>query len=286
MTMAAAATTKERLALQNSESTIPRIGFGSYKIRGQTCVDAVIAALSAGYRHVDSAALYRNEVRVREAIEKSAVNREDIFLTTKVGSPRRRESQGDVYQDVVETVDRIAGAGGYVDLLLIHVPGPSREHRQRLWEAMEMVKKEGKAKSIGVSNFRVRHLEELKEYATEWPPSVNQIELHPWCQQRDVVAFCQENDVVIEAYSPLATGTRLQDTTVKSISAKHDKTPAQILIRYSLQKGWVPLPKSSNPGRIQENINVFDFALDPKAMDALDGLDEGSAGAVFRMNVD
>ncbi|KAF4989923.1 hypothetical protein FGRMN_8820 [Fusarium graminum] len=284
--MTDAATTDGRLALQNSKSTIPRIGFGSYKIRGQTCVDAVIAALSAGYRHIDSATLYRNEVRVREAIEKSAVDRGDIFLTTKVGSPRRKEFQGDVYQDVVETVDRIAGVGGYVDLLLIHVPGPSREHRQRLWEAMERAKREGKATSIGVSNFRVRHLEELKEYATEWPPSVNQIELHPWCQQRDVVAFCQENDILIEAYSPLAKGTRLQDTAVESISAKHDKAPAQILIRYSLQKGWVPLPKSLNPDRIHANINVFDFALDAEDMDVLNALYEGSAGAVFRMNVD
>lgn len=156
---------------------MPRIGFGSYKIRGQTCKDAVLAALAAGYRHIDSAALYRNKVRVREAIEQSGVPREDVFLTTKVGSPRRKEAQGEVYQDVVETVDRIAGEDGYVDLLLIHVPGPSREHRQRLWEAMERVKKEGRAKSIGVSNFRVRHLEELREYATEWPPSVNQIEV-------------------------------------------------------------------------------------------------------------
>ncbi|KAM0214561.1 hypothetical protein ACHAPQ_000854 [Fusarium lateritium] len=270
----------QRLSLGNSEATIPCIGFGSYKIRGQACKDAVLAALSAGYRHIDSAALYRNEVRVREAIEQSGLSREDIFLTTKVGSPRRKEAQGEVYQGVVDTVDRIAGEDGYVDLLLIHVPGPSREHRERLWEAMERVKKEGRAKSIGVSNFRVRHLEELREYATEWPPSVNQIE------QQDVVAFCKANDIVIEAYSPLATGTRLHDTIVQSISTKHDKTPAQVLIRYSLQRGWVPLPKSSKPDRIRENINVFDFELDGDDMDALDGLDEGSAGAVFRMNVD
>ncbi|KAI6772327.1 hypothetical protein HG530_003285 [Fusarium avenaceum] len=230
-------TNVQHLSLQNSKAIMPRIGFGSYKIRGQTCKDAVLAALAAGYRHIDSAALYRNKVRVREAIEQSGVPREDVFLTTKVGSPRRKEAQGEVYQDVVETVDRIAGEDGYVDLLLIHVPGPSREHRQRLWEAMERVKKEGRAKSIGVSNFRVRHLEELREYATEWPPSVNQIELHPWCQQREVVAFCKANGIVVEAYSPLATGTRLDNTTVQSISTKHDMTPTQILIRYSLQKG-------------------------------------------------
>jgi diketogulonate reductase-like aldo/keto reductase len=137
----------------------------------------VLAALSAGYRHIDSAALYRNEVRVREAIEQSKVVREDLFITTKVGSPRRKTEGTEVYEDVVETVERIAGKDGYVDLLLIHVPGPSREHRQNLWEAMERVKREGRAKNIGVSNFRVRHLDEMKEYATEWPPSVNQIEV-------------------------------------------------------------------------------------------------------------
>jgi len=165
------------LTLQNTTATIPLLGFGTYKIRGQTCTTAVLAALLAGYSHIDSAALYRNEVCVYEAIEQSGVPREAIFLTTKVGSPRRMAGQGDVYQDVVETVDRIAGVDGYVDLLLMHVPGPSRDYRQRLWAAMEMVKRKGRAKSIGVSNFRVRHLEELKEYATEWPPSANQIEV-------------------------------------------------------------------------------------------------------------
>lgn len=165
------------LTLQNTAATIPLLGFGTYKIRGQTCTAAVLAALSAGYSHIDSAALYRNEVCIYEAIKQSGVPREAIFLTTKVGSPRRMAGQGDVYQDVVETVDRIAGVDGYVDLLLMHVPGLSRDYRQRLWAAMEMVKNKGRAKSIGVSNFRVRHLEELKEYATEWPPSANQIEV-------------------------------------------------------------------------------------------------------------
>ncbi|KAF4968248.1 hypothetical protein FSARC_4339 [Fusarium sarcochroum] len=276
----------DRINSQNTTTSIPRIGFGSYRIRGQACTTAVLAALSAGYRHIDSAALYRNEESVHNAIEQSGLDRDDLFITTKAGSPRKKTGSGEEYQDVIESVDRIAGVDGYVDLLLMHVPGPSRSHRQRIWAVMERAKKEGRAKSIGVSNFQVRHLEELREYATEWPPSVNQIELHPWCQQRDVVAYCQTNDIVVEAYSPLATGARLDDTTVQSISTKHGKTPAQILIHYSLQKGWVPLPKSSNSDRIQENIDVFDFALDHDDMGALDALDEGSAGAVFRKNVD
>ncbi|KAM0562215.1 hypothetical protein ACHAPJ_002660 [Fusarium lateritium] len=219
-------TVNDRITPQNSTISVPRIGFGSYKIRGQTCTTAVLAALSAGYRHIDSAALYRNEERVRDAIEQSGLAREGLFVTTKVGSPRKKTGSGEEYQDVIESVDRIAGVDGYIDLLLMHVPGPSRAHRQTIWSAMERVKKEDRAKSIGVSNFRVRHLEELKEYATMWPPSVNQIE-----------------------------------------------------------KSWVPLPKSSKPDHIHENIDVFGFALDQDDMEALDDLDEGPAGAVFRMNV-
>ncbi|CAF3445003.1 unnamed protein product, partial [Fusarium graminearum] len=284
-TMDTALTAASRLSLRNSTSILPCIGFGSYKIRGETCAAAVLAALSAGYRHIDSAALYRNEVRVSEAIEQSGVFREDLFLTTKVGSPRRKTEKTEAYEDVIEAVERIAGKDGYVDLLLMHVPGPSREHRHSLWEAMERAKREARARNIGVSNFRVRHLDEMKEYATEWPPSVNQIELHPWCQQKEVVKYCQDNEIIIEAYSPLATGARLEDPLVEGISTKHDKSHAQVLIRYSLQKGWVPLPKSSRPDRISENFNVFDFVLDEDDMETLDDLDKGSAGAIFKMNV-
>ncbi|KAG8666250.1 hypothetical protein FPOAC2_11354 [Fusarium poae] len=284
--MDTALTATSRLSIQKSASGIPCIGFGSYRIRGQSCAAAVLAALSAGYRHIDSAALYRNEVRVREAIEQSGVARQDLFLTTKVGSPRRKTEKTEVYEDVLATVERIAGKDGYVDLLLMHVPGTSREHRQSLWGAMERIKREARARYVGVSNFRVRHIDEMKEYATEWPPSVNQIELHPWCQQKEVVKYCQDNDIIIEAYSPLATGARLNDPVVESISTKHDKSHAQILIRYSLQKGWIPLPKSSRPDRISKNFDVFDFVLDRDDMETLDGLDKGPAGAVFKMNVD
>ncbi|RSL90465.1 hypothetical protein CEP51_000723 [Fusarium floridanum] len=280
----------DRLTLVNSTTSIPRIGFGVYKIRGPACTTAVIEALSAGYRHIDSAALYRNEQHVRTAVEQSSVDRKDVFLTTKVGSPTAKKSRASdedgVYREVVDSVDRIAGEDGYVDLLLIHVPGPSRSHREKLWAAMERLRNEGRAKNIGVSNFRVRHLEEMREYATDWPPSVNQIELHPWCQQRDVVTYCQTHGITVEAYSPLATGTRLDDPTVQGIATKKGKTPAQILIRYALQKGWVPLPKSVKPDRIRENLDVFNFDLDQDDMTALDGLDEGSKGAVFKMNVD
>lgn len=194
--------TAYHIPIRNSTANIPCIGFGSYKIRGQACTDAVLAALSAGYTHIDSAALYRNEVRVREAIEQSGVARKELFITTKVGSPRRKTIQIEVYEDVLETVERIAGKDGYVDLLLMHVPGPSREHRQGLWHAMEKAKKEGRAKNIGVSNFRVRHLEELQEYATEWPPSVNQIEVS------HSILFDLTADLIVGLASPLVSSER------------------------------------------------------------------------------
>lgn len=170
---------QDRINLTYSAFSIPRLGFGVYKIRGQTCVDAVIEALSAGYRHIDSAQLYRNEHLVRSAIQSSHVPRQDIFLTTKIGGPGSRSdgSAEAVYADAVESVNRIAGEDGYVDLVLIHNPGPSREHREVLWAALEKLQVQGRTHSIGVSNFRQRHVEEMKEYSTSWPPSVNQIEV-------------------------------------------------------------------------------------------------------------
>ncbi|KAF4979621.1 hypothetical protein FZEAL_4178 [Fusarium zealandicum] len=279
--------------LPSSAIPIPRIGFGVYKLRGAACTTAVLEALSAGYRHIDSAALYRNEHLVRAAVESSDLAREDVFLTTKVGSPKARRGSGngqadddEVYHSVVESLNRIAGEDGYVDLLLIHVPGPSSEHREKLWAAMERLRGEERVRAVGVSNYRIRHLEEMREYATTCPPSVNQIELHPWCQQRDLVAYCQTHGIVVEAYSPLATGARLDDPTLQRIATKHHKSPAQILVRYALQNDWIPLPKSANVDRIRENFSVFDFALDEDDMGALNALDEGSRGAVFRMNVD
>ncbi|KAF4466020.1 members of the aldo keto reductase family [Fusarium albosuccineum] len=246
--MAATPVACYRLTLPNSAASVPRIGFGVYKIRGPTCLTAVSGALSVGYRHIDSAALYRNEHLVREAVDRSGLARKDVFLTTKVGSPTGRKSQtvndDDVYRASAESVNRMAGEDGYVDLLLIHVPGPSRAHRERLWAAMERLKEEGRTKSIGT------------------------------------------HGIIIEAYSPLATGSRLDEPTLHQIATKHHKTPAQILIRYALQKGWVPLPKSAQPHRIRQNFDVFSFEIDADDMTTLDALDEGSAGAVFRMNVD
>ncbi|KAK7430076.1 hypothetical protein QQZ08_003467 [Neonectria magnoliae] len=276
-----------------SNATIPQVGFGVYKLRGDSCINACLEAFAAGYRHIDSAELYLNSHLVRQAVLQSGLKREEVFLTTKVGSPRPRrgktpsEADDGVCQSVKDSVVWIAGDGedSYVDLLLIHVPGSSREYRQRLWAALEQIHAEGKARSIGVSNFRVHHLEEMREYATVWPPSVNQLELHPWCQQRDLVSYCESHGIVIQAYSPLATGARLDDATLGTVANKHGKTPAQVLLRYALQKNWVPLPKSAQADRIRENADVFGFVLDDEDMTRLDALDEGAQGAIFPANV-
>ncbi|POR37968.1 Putative oxidoreductase C2F3.05c [Tolypocladium paradoxum] len=278
-----ALTIHDSIPIPTTTSSMPRLGFGVYQLYGQHCRQAILAALAAGFRHIDSAQLYRNESEVGAAVRQSPVEREQVFLTTKIraaaGSPEK------TYQSALDSVNRVGGAGGYVDLFLVHIPGSSREAREELWKALERLHAQGKAKAIGVSNFRVQHLEEMKEYACVWPPHVNQLELHPWCQQRDLVQFCRDNGIVLQAYSPLSRGEHLGDEALGAVAAKHGKSPAQVLIRYGLQKNWVPLPKSGNPERIKQNADVFDFALDDDDIKALDGLDQGPSGALFPANV-
>jgi len=294
---------------------IPLLGFGLWQLPGQACLAPARAALAAGYRHLDSAQLYRNETEVGSLlVETSAsIPRSEIFVTTKQGvcggSPDK------TYQLALASIQRIAGEadGGYVDLFLIHTPRGGADARKELWGALERLYSEGKTRLIGVSNYGVEHLEEMRRgtgYAKKvWPPHVNQIEvsltshlpvsiqgerekrdliwlvadlrekkkkLHPWSQQREVVKYCKEHGIVVQAYSPLVSGEKekLEHPLLREIAAKHAKTPAQVLIRYGLQKGWVVLPKSKTPERIVQNANVFDFALDEGDMVALDGLEE------------
>lgn len=152
--------------------------------------------------------------------------------------------------------------------------------RQVIWQALERAHEEGLCRSIGVSNWGIGHLEEAKSYAKIWPPHVNQIELHPWCQQREIVKYCQDNGIAIEAFCPLVRTRKMNDKTLTSIASKHTKDPGAVLIRYSLQKGWSPLPKSDTPSRIESNADVYDFELDSDDMGRLDSLDQGAAGAI------
>lgn len=252
---------------------IPRLGLGVYRSgKGRETRDAVTAALELGYRHIDTAAAYGNEAEVGDAVRDSGVARADVFVTTKL----RNDDHG--YDAALRAFDDSLAALGfdYVDLYLIHWPVPGL--RRDSWRALERIHADGRARAIGVSNYMVRHLDELLAYATT-PPAVNQIELHPFIYRtrEDTIARCRELGIAVEAYSPLTKGRRLDNPVVAQVASAHGRSPAQILIRYALQKDAIVLAKSTHRDRIRENADVFDFELSTDEMDALDALDEGLA---------
>ncbi|KAF2842978.1 Aldo/keto reductase [Patellaria atrata CBS 101060] len=267
-----------RLALPNSTLSIPVIGFGVYQSHGDTCLRSCKTALENGYRHIDTAQYYANEAEIGTALRHSNIPRSELFITSKILTPRKDPEA--TYSSIVNSVHKLAGEEGYVDLFLIHSPNCGVEGRKMLWTALEGAKEEGLVRAIGVSNYAPSHLDELRTYARSWPPAVNQIELHPFCQQRSAVKYCEANGIVVEAYCPLVRNQRSTDGTLIAVAEKRDVSVAQVLIRYCLQKGWVPLPKSDTPVRIKENVDVFGFELDGEDMERLDRLDEGSRGAI------
>ncbi|KAG8672350.1 hypothetical protein FPOAC2_05733 [Fusarium poae] len=269
----------DTLPLANSVE-IPQLGFGVYLSPPEVCVKSCLTALEAGYRHIDTAQYYGNEAEVGKAVHQSNVERKDVFITTKI-----LEAAGSVdlsYAKCVDSIKKLDPESGYVDLFLIHSPNPGAAKRKEMWQALERLYEEGKAKSIGVSNFGIKHIDELKQFAKVWPPHINQIELHPWLQQRDVVSYCEKNNIAVEAYAPLVRNQKANDKTLGSIASKHSVTPSKVLIRYCLQKNWIPLPKSDTPERIRDNADVFGFELDDKDMKSLDDLDQGDAGAIVQ----
>lgn len=272
--MSTASLTLKSVASLSSGRTIPLLGFGVYLNRGNSCYSAVKTALEAGYRHIDSAIVYRNEAEVGKAVRESAIPREELFITSKATS---RYAGYDVTSRVID--ESLASFGfDYLDLFLIHDPYAGKEKRLESWKALIHKRDEGKLRTIGVSNYGVHHLEEIKEAGLE-QPAVNQIELHPWCQQRGIVDYCKNNGILPEAYSPLTRGRYLDNEVLVEIAEKHKKEPAQILVRWALQMGYVPLPKSSQQTRIVSNSQVFDFELSKDEMDALYALDMGAEGA-------
>ena len=278
--MAGSLNISSTLAMTNSLK-IPRLGFGVYQSPASVCKQSCLSALQAGYRHVDSAQFYANEAQVGEAVQDSGLKRGDVYLTTKILSAGGSVDKS--YQKCVDSVNKMDPSnGGYVDLFLIHTPNGGSKARKEMWLALEKLQEEGKAKSIGVSNFGIGHIKEMKDYAKVWPPHVNQIELHPWCQQKEIVKYCEENGIVVEAYSPLVRNYKANDPTLVDMAKKHDRTTAQILIRWSLQKGWVTLPKSDNADRIKANADVYGFTLPKEDMKTLDDLDEGPAGSIVQ----
>ncbi|KAJ5199052.1 Aldo/keto reductase subgroup [Penicillium cf. griseofulvum] len=266
------------LPLPNSSVRIPRLGFGVYRSPTNQCVQSCLKALDAGYRHIDTAQFYANEAEVGEALRTTSVPRDQIFVTTKILSPAA--SLEATYDKLLASVHKIGGADGYVDLFLIHSSSSGSAGRKLLWQALEKLHAEGKARSIGVSNFGVGHIEEMRSYAQVFPPHVNQIELHPWCQQRVIDEYCKKNGIIVEAYSPIVRNYKANDPTLVEVAKKYGKATQQILIRYALQKGWVPLPKTDNPERIVANADVFSFDISVEDMALLDSFDQGSAGAI------
>jgi len=249
---------------------IPQLGFGVFQIPPEETQDKVEEALRVGYRHIDTAAAYRNEAGVGAAIAASGVRREDVFVTTKLWN----SDQG--YDSTLRAFDKsVERLGtGHVDLYLIHWPVPSRNRFPDTWRAFERIKEEGGTRSIGVSNFRVEDLERLEREA-EQQPTVNQIELHPRLQQAELRDWHAAHDIATEAWSPLAQGELLEEGTIETVAAHHDRTPAQAILRWHLQLGNVVIPKSSNPERIRQNFEVFEFELSEDDMAALERLEAG-----------
>lgn len=249
---------------------IPQLGFGVFQVLPEITQKVVEEALAAGYRHIDTAAAYRNEEGVGAAIAATGIPREEIFVTTKLwNSEQGYDSTLLAFESSLERLrlDR-------VDLYLIHWPMPAEDRYLDTWRAFERVRGEGGTRSIGVSNFRVEELERLQAEA-ELQPTVNQIELHPRLQQVELRAWHAEHGVATEAWSPLAQGEVLTEEAIVAVAENHGKTPAQAILRWHLQIGNIVFPKSVTPERIRENIEVFDFELEEDEMEAIAGLDAG-----------
>lgn len=252
----------------NTGEKIPQVGLGLWKIKDeQECKSAVKDALEAGYRLFDTAQVYQNEEFVGAALQEAGIDRGEIFITTKIWNDNMWPN--DLEASFEESLEKLQT--DYVDLLLLHFP--VTELRRPAWYVMQEVYESRQAKAIGVSNYTVRHLEELlKECRIK--PAVNQIELQVYLQQPDLIAYCQANGIVVEAYSPLAHGRGIDNTVLQKIADKYGKSIAQIMIRWCIERGSVPLPKSINKKRIAENIDVFDFSLDDQDMQEIARLDK------------
>ncbi|QRX96471.1 MULTISPECIES: aldo/keto reductase [Streptomyces] len=256
----------------NNDVTMPQLGFGVWQIPDDEAFTAVSHALEAGYRSIDTAAIYGNEEGTGKALGASGIAREDLFVTTKLWN----SEQG--YDSTLRAFDASLAKLGleYVDLYLIHWPLPARDTYVDTYKAFEKIYSEGRAKAIGVSNFFPAHLERLLG-ETSVVPAVNQIELHPQLQQAESRAFHARHGIATEAWSPLGQGKGLlTDPTIAKIADKHGRTPAQVVLRWHLQVGNVVIPKSATPSRIRENFDVFGFELDGEDLSAVAGLDSGT----------
>jgi diketogulonate reductase-like aldo/keto reductase len=255
----------------NDGNAMPQFGYGVWRVSNEEAASAVGEAIKAGYRSIDTAAIYGNEEGVGQAIKSAPIAREELFITTKVWNDRHG------YDDTLRAFDESLARLklDHVDLYLIHWPVAGSEAYLDTWRALIKLKQDGRAKSIGVSNFMVQHLQRLSD-ETGVTPSVNQIELHPRFQQTELREFHAANGIATESWSPLGQGTLIADETLAAIGRKYGKTPAQVILRWHLDNGLVVIPKSVTPSRMRENIDVFDFNLDAEDMRVIEALDDAS----------
>lgn len=254
----------------NNGVPIPQFGFGVFQIPPEETAQAVRTALEAGYRHIDTAQMYRNEEGVGAGIAESGLAREDVFVTTKLAN----DAHG--HDNAITALEGSLRRLGFdhVDLYLVHWPLPHKDNYVRTWQGFEDILRAGKARAIGVSNFQPAHLDRLAE-ETGTVPAVNQIELHPALQQRELREYHRAHGIATEAWSPLAQAEVLDDPALKELAEKHGRTAAQVVLRWHLQLGNIVFPKSSSPERIKQNIDVFGFELDDEDMAAIGKLDDG-----------
>jgi 2,5-diketo-D-gluconate reductase A len=259
----------------NDGNSIPQLGFGVFQIDPSETAEAVTRALEVGYRHIDTAEMYGNEREVGEGIRQSGTGRGDVFVTSKLNNSFHEPD------DARRAFDGTLEALGFdhVDLFLIHWPLPTLYDGDFVstWRALEEFKSDGRARSIGVSNFQVDHLERLAA-ETDTVPAVNQIELHPYFQNREVRAHDEEHGIATEAWSPIAQGEVLDDSAIGEIAERVGRTPAQVVLRWHVQRGNIVFPKSTTPERIRENFEIFDFELEDADLARIDELDRGESG--------
>lgn len=256
----------------NDGHVIPQLGFGVWQVPDDVTADVVATAIAAGYRSIDTAVVYENETGVGAGIERAAVPREQLFIATKVWNSQ----QG--YDRTLRAFDKSLTRLGldYLDLYLIHWPDPRKDLYGETWRALVELRRQGRVRSIGVSNFNVEHLQRIIDDSGV-VPALNQVELHPRFQQRALRDFHRRHGIATEAWSPLGQGQLLQDATVAAIAARHGRSAAQVILRWHLDSGIIAIPKSVTPARIRENFAVFDFALDAAdhaqlaALDSADG---------------
>ena len=261
----------------NDGNTIPQLGFGVFQIKPEDTADAVKTALDIGYRHIDTAEMYGNEKEVGEGIRASGIPRDEIFVTSKLNNSFH---EPDAARKAFDTTLSDLGFD-YIDLFLIHWPLPTQYGGDYVstWNTMIEFAKSGRSKSVGVSNFQVEHLERLAK-ETELVPAVNQIEVHPYLANDIVRKYGRDHGIATEAWSPIAQGKVLDDPVITDLAAEVSKSPAQVVLRWHIQRGDIIFPKSVTPKRVQENFALFDFELDSDAVATIDALDKGEDGRV------